>query len=65
MNQEFESAYDTLELKYSSFELGRDESSAAPYYCQIFGDGRQLIGQGIGMVMSHAINQALADAMHS
>ena len=41
---------------FDYYELGKDMSSAAPYYCQIFtGIGGRLIGQAISMNLPTAI----------
>ena len=41
---------------FDYYELGKDMSSAAPYYCQIFtGIGGRLIGQAISMNLTTAI----------
>ena len=41
---------------FDCYEIGKDMSSAAPYYCQIFtGIGGRLIGQAISMNLPIAI----------
>ena len=43
--------------EWDTYEMGRDDSSAAPFWCQLYKDG-MLQGQGIGMTMEDAIRQA-------
>ena len=43
--------------EWDTYEMGRDASSAAPYWCQLY-KGGTLQGQGIGMTMEDAIRQA-------
>ena len=44
--------------EWDTYEMGRDGSSAAPFWCQFYKDGT-LYGQGIGMTMGDAIRQAV------
>ena len=43
--------------EWDTYEMGRDDSSAAPFWCQLY-KGGTLQGQGIGMTMEDAIRQA-------
>ena len=44
---------------FDCYEIGKDMSSAAPYWCQIFtGVGGPMIGQAIGMELPYAICRA-------
>ena len=44
--------------EWDTYEMGRDDSSAAPFWCQLYA-GSVLQGQGIGMTEGDAIRQAL------